>query len=89
MFYLNVFDNILKTYIYFCSETFHLLDGDRIATLLAGYFMGLIKKCQLTDLKVGLVQTAYANGASTEYISEHLVVKLTSNCPTMFDQSIY
>lgn len=49
-----------------------LLDGDRIATLYAGYLIELIRACGL-DLTLGIVQTAYANGASTDYIENVLV----------------
>lgn len=54
------------------QNKFHLLDGDRIATLIAAYFKELLSESKL-DLQLGLVQTAYANGASTKYISENLV----------------
>ncbi|KAK0172580.1 hypothetical protein PV328_005881 [Microctonus aethiopoides] len=47
---------------------FHLLDGDKIATLIASYIKDLIEISGLSIL-LGLVQTAYANGASTNYIS--------------------
>lgn len=53
---------------------FHLLDGDRIAILVAAYFKELLQQSHLT-LQLGLVQTAYANGGSTAYISEILVRK--------------
>jgi hypothetical protein len=39
---------------------------------VAGYLMELIVLSKL-DLKMGLVQTAYANGSSTKYIMETLV----------------
>lgn len=55
------------------NGVFHLLDGDNIATLVAGYLMDLVRDSGL-DLKLGLVQTAYANGNSTKYISETLKV---------------
>jgi phosphoacetylglucosamine mutase len=46
------------------------LDGDKIAILIAHV---LKTKLAGTDaernLKVGIVQTAYANGASTEYVT--------------------
>ncbi|XP_075238329.1 phosphoglucomutase 3-like protein nst [Lycorma delicatula] len=60
---------------YFTDEngTFHLLDGDRIATLIAGYLMELIKDTGL-NFNLGLVQTAYANGSSTNYISNSLKI---------------
>lgn len=62
--------------VYFFTDEngqFNLLDGDRIATLIADYLMDLVKKCGL-DLSLGIVQTAYANGASTDYIVEKLKV---------------
>eukprot|EP00842_Homolaphlyctis_polyrhiza_P004413 jgi/Hompol1/4973/HPOL_002310-RA len=58
---------------------FKLLDGDKIATLAAGYIMSLIREANVTHLdgssiKVGLVQTAYANGSSTDYVKNILQV---------------
>nr|CAD7410604.1 unnamed protein product [Timema cristinae] len=53
------------------SNMFHLLDGDRIATLVAGYLMDLVKESKL-KINLGLVQTAYANGSSTDYIANTL-----------------
>ncbi|KAG7176260.1 Phosphoacetylglucosamine mutase-like [Homarus americanus] len=59
-------------YSYLDSDgKFYMLDGDKIATLVAGYLQELVKGLQL---KLGLVQTAYANGASTAYITEKLGV---------------
>ncbi|GAA5988787.1 hypothetical protein JCM10908_006171 [Rhodotorula pacifica] len=58
--------------------TFHLLDGDKIATLAAGFIMDLVKDAGLADkVKVGVVQTAYANGASTKYLTDVLGVPVT------------
>ncbi|XP_059216395.1 phosphoacetylglucosamine mutase [Stomoxys calcitrans] len=62
--------------VYFFTDdkgVFHLLDGDRIATLVADFLMDTVKRCSL-ELKLGLVQTAYANGASTDYIVNKLKV---------------
>lgn len=56
------------------NERFHLLDGDRIATLVAAYFKELLELSGLSGLRLGLVQTAYANGGSTDYISNVLKV---------------
>lgn len=36
------------------------------------YLMDLVVKCGI-DLKLGIVQTAYANGGSTDYIEKELV----------------
>ncbi|KYN18387.1 PREDICTED: phosphoacetylglucosamine mutase isoform X2 [Trachymyrmex cornetzi] len=55
------------------NNKFHLLDGDRIATLVAAYFKELLETSGLS-LQLGLVQTAYANGGSTDYISNVLKV---------------
>uniref|UniRef100_A0A4Y0BMN9 Phosphoacetylglucosamine mutase n=1 Tax=Anopheles funestus TaxID=62324 RepID=A0A4Y0BMN9_ANOFN len=55
---------------------FHLLDGDRIATLLAGYLKDLIEQCGV-QLEMGLVQTAYANGASTDYIVNRMKIPVS------------
>ncbi|XP_067646195.1 phosphoacetylglucosamine mutase [Eurosta solidaginis] len=55
------------------ADKFRLLDGDRIATLVADYLMDIVKGCGI-DLSMGLVQTAYANGGSTHYIADTLKV---------------
>lgn len=56
------------------GATFHLLDGDKIATLAAGFILDLVRDAGLADeVKVGVVQTAYANGASTKYLTDVLV----------------
>lgn len=57
------------------NNTFHLLDGDRIAILVAGYLKELLQQSKI-ELSLGLVQTAYANGASTDYISNYLKVRV-------------
>ncbi|KAI6008225.1 phosphoacetylglucosamine mutase [Pisolithus orientalis] len=55
---------------------FHMLDGDKITTLVASFIVELVKTVGLSEkLKVGVVQTAYANGSSTKYLSERLPVK--------------
>lgn len=41
-------------------------------SIIYRYLMDLIKKCGI-EIKIGLVQTAYANGASTDYIQNKLV----------------
>jgi len=50
---------------------FHMLDGDKIAALVAAFIIELVKNAGLENqIKVGVVQTAYANGASTKYLTE-------------------
>lgn len=55
------------------ESQFRLLDGDKIATLAASFLGDLVKQSG-TDLKIGVVQTAYANGSSTTYLTETLKV---------------
>ena len=62
--------------IYYCIDhdnKFNLLDGDRIATLAASFLGDLGRQSGLADsLKIGIVQTAYANGSSTDYVEKNL-----------------
>ncbi|KAG6862359.1 hypothetical protein C0995_011799 [Termitomyces sp. Mi166 len=63
---------------YYSDErgAFHMLDGDKIAALVAAFIVDLVKFAGLeNEIKVGIVQTAYANGASTKYLSGRLPVK--------------
>ena len=81
------------------DDNFRLLDGDRIATLAALFIGDLAKVAGMTEkLKIGVVQTAYANGASTEYITQHLKlpvictatgVKHLHHAATKFDVGVY
>lgn len=57
------------------NSTFHLLDGDKIACLVATYVKQLLDTCQL-DLKMGNVLTAYSNGSAKEYITKTLGVEV-------------
>ena len=61
-------------YYYVDAETgFVMLDGDRISSLAASFIGDLVENAGLKDeLRIGVVQTAYANGASTNYITQHL-----------------
>ncbi|CAG0880126.1 unnamed protein product [Cyprideis torosa] len=53
------------------DNQFCLLDGDRIACLFAMYIKELLEEAGL-DVKLGVIQTAYSNGASTDYVKEVL-----------------
>lgn len=59
-------------YFYYDERSqFHMLDGDKIAALIAAFIVELVKNAGLEkQMKVGVVQTAYANGASTKYLAE-------------------
>ncbi|XP_033757116.1 phosphoacetylglucosamine mutase-like isoform X2 [Pecten maximus] len=70
------FDGDADRIVYYYADKdgkFHLMDGDKIATLVAGYLQELLSRSGLT-LNLGLVQTAYANGSSTAYITKNLKV---------------
>lgn len=66
---------------YYADEggIFHLLDGDKIAGLVAGFIIELVKDAGL-ELDVGVVQTAYANGSSTQYLTNVLVRLRSLHC---------
>jgi len=54
---------------------FRMLDGDKIAALVAGFIVDLVRTAGLgPQIQVGVVQTAYANGSSTKYLAERLPV---------------
>ncbi|KAG0657625.1 Phosphoacetylglucosamine Mutase [Maudiozyma exigua] len=65
-------------FYYIKDSKFHLLDGDKIATLFAKFLKELLTTAQIPHekIKLGIVQTAYANGSSTNYVKTKL------NCPT-------
>jgi phosphoacetylglucosamine mutase len=59
------------------SSSFILLDGDKISALICDFlreqFDQLYKvQLDLPQLSLGVVQTAYANGASTKYLQDLL-----------------
>lgn len=74
------FDGDADRVIYFYHDenlVFHLLDGDKIATLVASYLKELLDAAMLS-LNMVIVQTAYANGSSTNYITN--VLKVPVKC---------
>lgn len=66
------------------SGAFHLLDGDKIAILLTSVLCSLLEQMRqpADKLRVGLVQTAYANGSSTRYLRERFPFLELSCVPT-------
>ena len=87
--------------VYYFNDTdgsFHLLDGDKIATLAASFIGDLARAAGLSSMNIGVVQTAYANGASTAYITKTLNlpvvctptgVKHLHHAATKFDCGVY
>lgn len=69
-------DRIIYYYLDDKDNTY-LLDGDRIATLLARHIRQLLAAGGAPALRLGLVQTAYANGAATTYITDELKIPVT------------
>eukprot|EP00117_Sycon_ciliatum_P003356 scpid59317/ scgid8185/ Phosphoacetylglucosamine mutase; Acetylglucosamine phosphomutase; N-acetylglucosamine-phosphate mutase; Phosphoglucomutase-3 len=69
------FDGDADRIVYFSKDgdnVFHLLDGDKIAVLIAEFIMELLEAASL-HLNVGVVQTAYANGAATNVLEERKI----------------
>ncbi|KAJ7341698.1 hypothetical protein JRQ81_006427 [Phrynocephalus forsythii] len=70
------FDGDADRIVYYYLDTagqFHLLDGDKIATLISTFLKELLDKSGQT-LTFAVVQTAYANGSSTCYLKETMKV---------------
>ncbi|KAI8336993.1 hypothetical protein BC941DRAFT_426310 [Chlamydoabsidia padenii] len=59
------------------DNVFRLLDGDKIAGLAAMFIMELVNDAGIDSIKVGVVQTAYANGSSTHYLEKVLNVPVS------------
>jgi len=84
--YCCSFDGDADRIVFFgqSNETLsELLDGDKIAILIAHVLKDKFRKATeeaasasitLPEIKVGIVQTAYANGASTDYVKENLQI---------------
>lgn len=75
------FDGDADRIVYYYTNSegcFRLLDGDKIATLISTFLKELLTEAGL-DLKIAVVQTAYANGSSTEYLKNTMkvIVKCT------------
>ncbi|KAG0352478.1 Phosphoacetylglucosamine Mutase, partial [Gamsiella multidivaricata] len=74
------FDGDADRLVYYYQDddgTFKLLDGDKIAGLSAMYIIDLVKAAGIDSISVGVVQTAYANGASTQYLRNNLNVPVS------------
>ncbi|XP_038582309.1 phosphoacetylglucosamine mutase [Micropterus salmoides] len=70
------FDGDADRVVYYYTDSegqFHLLDGDKIATLISTFLKELLTQAGL-DLTIAVVQTAYANGSSTRYLEDTMKV---------------
>ncbi|CAH2355553.1 phosphoacetylglucosamine mutase [[Candida] railenensis] len=70
-------DRLICYYVSKEDNKFHLLDGDKQATLLALFFQQIFQHLPGLDLNIGIVQTAYANGSSTKYVEDVLKLPVT------------
>lgn len=56
------------------DRCFHMLDGDRFSVLYAFFLAKKLHEAKLSEhVKMGVIQTAYANGSSTDYILKTMV----------------
>ncbi|GMT22878.1 hypothetical protein PFISCL1PPCAC_14175, partial [Pristionchus fissidentatus] len=70
-----VFDGDADRLVYFYKKDggeIELLDGDKIALLIAKYYKDHLSELGLDNLTFAIVQTAYANGNSSRYMTEQL-----------------
>ncbi|CAH8586197.1 unnamed protein product [Schistosoma turkestanicum] len=59
------------------SQPVEILDGDRISCLFAHFLVKVLKSISSDhNLTIGVIQTAYANSASTRYLTENLHVSV-------------
>lgn len=75
------FDGDADRIVYYYTDSegcFHLLDGDKLATLISTFLKELLTQAGL-QLDIAVVQTAYANGSSTQYLENtmNVTVKCT------------
>ncbi|XP_043922088.1 phosphoacetylglucosamine mutase [Protopterus annectens] len=74
------FDGDADRIVFYYNDSnghFHLLDGDKIATLISTFIKELLIKANV-DLPVAVIQTAYANGSSTHYLED--IMKVPVHC---------
>ena len=59
-----------RVVMFWMEPEFQLLDGDKIAVLAADFLADQLKDagCLGKPVKLGVVQTAYANGAAHDYV---------------------
>ena len=96
--HLASFDGDADRVVFFCyDKEFILLDGDKIAVLAADFLDELLSEAGESDVKLGIVQTAYANGAAHDYVTSKGIecpyaktgVKYCHHAAEKFDIGIY
>jgi phosphoacetylglucosamine mutase len=74
-FYISSFDGDGDRLIlsYYKKNKFNLIDGDKITSLIGMFFSYILKKLKLEkEISLGVVQTAYANGNSTNFLNKFI-----------------
>jgi phosphoacetylglucosamine mutase len=68
------FDGDADRIVYFTkiNGCFKLLNGDKIACLFTSYIYNNILSSNNNNISIGCIQTAYANGASSKYITKSM-----------------
>ncbi|XP_058422683.1 phosphoacetylglucosamine mutase isoform X1 [Diceros bicornis minor] len=82
------FDGDADRIVYYYHDAeghFHLIDGDKIATLISSFLKELLVEIG-ESLNIGVVQTAYANGSSTQYLEEVMKVLFSKAAETKIKQ---
>ncbi|GKY94355.1 hypothetical protein MPSEU_000401300 [Mayamaea pseudoterrestris] len=71
--YCCSFDGDADRIVFYSREqpSMYLLDGDKMATLICAFLREQLDVLQ-APIRLGVVQTAYANGASTDYLRKFL-----------------
>lgn len=69
--YCASFDGDADRIVFFKNDI--LLDGDKIASLIGNFIRKQLNTLGDDTLRMGVVQTAYANGASTNYLQDQNV----------------
>ena len=70
------FDGDADRLVYYYIQddgNFRLLDGDKIAALFVKFIKETLVESHLDGISIGVVVTAYANGAATNYMHDELV----------------
>ncbi|XP_033091449.1 phosphoacetylglucosamine mutase isoform X3 [Trachypithecus francoisi] len=83
------FDGDADRIVYYYHDAdghFHLIDGDKIATLISSFLKELLVEIG-ESLNIGVVQTAYANGSSTRYLEEVMKALFSTTVERKIKQS--
>ena len=70
-----------RVVMFWMEPEFQLLDGDKIAVLAADFLADQLKDAGMSEsVNLGVVQTAYANGAAHDYVLGKVGPNATALC---------